>query len=335
MNRRTLLLVLLPVAALAQTVPDGQSEQIFRFVHAEAQLGRQEINLMMRSIAQLTDATLDLSAGTLTVRGTADQVNLAQWLFSELDQAPGAPARGMRQYEVPGNNVPQVRIFFLAHATSPQAIQETINALRSIGEIPRISAYTANSAIVLRGSYDQAELAAWMVPLLDQPAGVQPAAAPLEHTYPDPRNATAVRVFRLAHATTPLAMQEIVNAVRSIAEVQRIVGNTPVFTLTLRGTPDEVALAAWIVQELDQQAGTRAATAMDEYPGPSIRGEIVKVSSLAKIRTPEAMQQLVIATRSTAGMQRIVFITAPRALMLRGTAAQMEAAERLIQDADK
>jgi hypothetical protein len=144
-----------------------------------------------------------------------------------------------------------------------------------------------------------------------------------------------VRLFRLAHAVSPVAMQEIVNSVRSIAEVQRTTVNTAVFTLSLRGTPEQVALAAWMVQELDQQAGTRTATELAEYPGAPISGEIVKVANLAKTSTPDAMQQLVNAIRSTAGLTRIVYTTAARALTLRGTAGQMAAAERLIEEAEK
>ena len=35
---------------------------------------------------------MDMAAGTRTVLGTAAQLGLAQWLFTELDRAPGAAA---------------------------------------------------------------------------------------------------------------------------------------------------------------------------------------------------------------------------------------------------
>jgi hypothetical protein len=74
---------------------------------------------------------------------------------------------------------------------------------------------------------------------------------------------------------------------------------------------------------------------MDEYPGPAVSGDVVKVADLAKTSTPQALQDLVNLIRSTAGMQRIVFTSMAQALTLRGTAAQMAAAERLIQQAEK
>jgi hypothetical protein len=325
----------------------AQSEQVFHFAQTEAQLGRQEINVMVRVIGGMQDTSVDISAGTMTVRGTAAQLGLAQWLFTELDQASGAAARGMRQYEVAGDSVAYVRAFFLAHTSSPRDIQETVNALRSIGEIQRIAAYTSNSVIVVRGSYDQAELASWLVPLLDRPGGVQPAAAPLEYHYNDSSHypATAVRVLRLAHATTPQAMQEVVNAVRSIAEVQRVIVNSTIATMTIRSTPVQAALTAWIVQQVDQPAASRSAPAVAEYP-PGLSGllppparaasdETVKIAALAHTRTAEALQGLVNRIRSTVQMSRIVYATDARSLVLRGTAAQMAAAERLIQEADR
>jgi hypothetical protein len=343
MIRRTLLFVLFAGAAIGQT---EQSEQVFRFAQAETPQGWQEMSNIMRSIAEIRDTSVDMVAGTMTVRGTTAQLGLAQWLFTELDQAPGAAVRGMQQYQIPGNSVPYVRIFFLANTTSPRAMQEIVNTLRSIGEIQRITGYTANAPIVLRGSYDQAELAAWLVPLLDLSGGVQPATAPLEHHYNDTTRfpATAVRVFRLGHATTPLAMQEMVNAVRSIAEIQRATAHASIATIVLRGTPEQIALAAWMVQQLDQQAQVRMATAVAEYPAglagllpyparPS--DEIVKVAGLAHTGTTQELQELVNQIRATAGMQRIVYTTEACALTLRGTAVQMAAAERLIQKSDK
>jgi len=296
----------------------------------------------MRSIAEIRDSSVDMAAGTRTVLGTAAQLGLAQWLFTELDRAPGAAAHGMQQYQAPGESVPYLRIFFLANTTSPQGTQEIVNTLRSIGEIQRITGYMPNAAIVLRRSYDQAELAAWLVPLLDQPSGVRPATAPLEHQYNHTTRfpATAVRLFRLGHATTPQAMPEMVNAVRSIAEIQRATADTAIATIALRGTLEQIALAAWMVQQLDQQAQVRRIRAVAEYP-PGLAGlvpdparpsdEIIE----AHTGTAQALPALANQIRSTAGMQRVVYTEMAWALTLRGTAVQMAAAEQLIQAADK
>jgi type II secretory pathway component GspD/PulD (secretin) len=253
--RRFLPLLLLPAAALAQPTIDGEAARIFRFAHAELPQQRQEITNSIRSIAELQRAVVDSQPAALVVRGTPEQLDLAAWVFGELDRAPGPPAATvMESYKVPGDYAPQVRAFFLAHGGSPQTMQEIVNTVRSVAEVQRVMAYEANAVLVLRGSSDQVELAAWIIRNLDKPAGVQSEPKPLEATYNDssPRPATAVRMYRLTHSTTPQAMQELMNAVRSIAEAQRVMIDNAIATLTLRGTPAQAAMATWLVQELDR-----------------------------------------------------------------------------------
>jgi hypothetical protein len=147
-----------------------------------------------------------------------------------------------------------VRAFVLAHGSSPQTLQEIVNTVRSVADVQRLMDYEANPALVLRGNSDQVELAAWIIRNLDKPSGVQSEAKPLETTYNDTssRPATAVRMFRLSHSTSPQALQELVNAVRSVSDVQRIMIDNAITTVTLRGTPAQAAMATWLIQELDR-----------------------------------------------------------------------------------
>jgi type II secretory pathway component GspD/PulD (secretin) len=253
--RRFLPLLLLPAAALAQPTLDGEAARIFRFAHAELPQQRQEIVNAIRSITEMQRTVVDSRAGALAVRGTPEQLELAAWVFGELDRAPAPPASTvMDSHQVPGDYAPQARAFFLSHGGNPETIQEIVNAVRAVAEVQRMAAYNANSALVLRGTADQMQLAAWIIRNLDKPSGVQSDAKPLEYTYNDssPRPTTAVRMYRLAHSTTPQAMQELVNAIRSISEAQRVMVNNAVATITLRGTPAQAAMATWLVEELDR-----------------------------------------------------------------------------------
>jgi type II secretory pathway component GspD/PulD (secretin) len=259
---KILPLLLLPAVALAQPTLDGETVRVFRFAHAEGPQQRQEMVNAIRTVAELQRAVVDNRAGALAVRGTPEQLDLTAWIFAELDRTPGAPAATvMESHQVPGDYAPQARVFFLAHGADPETIQEVVNTLRSVAELQRVMAYSANSALVVRGTSDQMELAAWLVRNLDKAAGVQGAAKPLEYTYNDssPRPATAVRMYRIAHSTTPQTLQELVNAVRSIAEAQRVTVNTAVATITLRATPAQATMATWLIQELDRAPVERPA----------------------------------------------------------------------------
>jgi len=252
---RIVFLLLLPAGVLAQPTLDGETARVFRFAHADSPQQRQEIANAIRSVAEVQRIMVDNRAGAIAIRGTPEQLELTAWIFGELDRAPAAiPATVVDSHQIPGDFAPQARVFFLAHAENPQTMQEIVNTVRSVAEIQRVMTYDPNSALVLRGNADQVELAAWIIRNLDKAAGVQSEAKPLEYAYNDssPRPATAVRMFRLSHSTTPQAMQELVNAVRSIADVQRVMIDNAIATVTLRGTPAQVAMATWLVQELDR-----------------------------------------------------------------------------------
>jgi hypothetical protein len=330
MCRRSLLAFLFSASALAQSAPDGLSSQTFHFLHADTAQARQEIVNAMQSIGEIRAVTADPAAGTLLVRGTTPQLDLAQWIFGQLDQAPGAAADSGGQYQLQADHAPYVRTFFLAHTAAPPAVQQLINAIRATVGMPRVVAYTPNLALMVRGNYDEVQLAAWLVRHLDVPPGLQQDPADLAYDYSSPRD-PAVRIFRLAHATAPLAMQELINAIRSISEVQRATVCTPTASLILRGAPEQMAVAAWLVQELDRQP--TSAGAIEEYPGMPFAGQVVKVASLPPAGTPRDLQALVNTIRVTAGIPRIVFNSASHAVVFRAGAGQAALAEQLIRQA--
>jgi type II secretory pathway component GspD/PulD (secretin) len=254
MLRIALPLLLLPALAPAQPAVDGEAARVLHFAHASASHDRQEIVNAVRTIAEVQRAIVDNASGVLAVRAAPATLDLAAWVFKQLDRVPGAPAAAtMESYQISGES-PQVRAFFLAHASSPQEIQEIVNTVRSIAEVPRVSAYNTSPTIILRGSQEQAELAAWVIRNLDKQPGAANEPKPLEYAYNDAsaHGATAVRIFRIAHRNSPQALQELVNAVRSIADVQRIMVYNALATVTMRSAPPQVAMAAWLIQELDK-----------------------------------------------------------------------------------
>jgi general secretion pathway protein D len=60
------------------------------------------------------------------------------------------------------------------------------------------------------------------------------------------------QTFYLVNVAAPQEIQEIVNAVRSIAEVQRVVAFTSQNAIIVRGEADQVALAAKMIHDLDK-----------------------------------------------------------------------------------
>ena len=142
--------------------------------------------------------------------------------------------------------------------------------------------------------------------------------------------ADAVRVFYLTHDETPTDTQEIVNLIRATADIQRIIPYAARRAIALRGTPAQIALAEWLIGELDK-AGTPQANTTDayEHPAPSGGGDSVRLFFFTHNETEEDLQEIVNLIRTTADIQRIYPYAARRAIALRGSAAQIALAEWL------
>jgi hypothetical protein len=87
----------------AQTVPgtfpapaasaSRSADRVLYFANTDSRQGMQEINNAIRAITSIP-ASLDLTQRTLEVGGTAKDIELAEWVFNELDRA--APAQSSR-----------------------------------------------------------------------------------------------------------------------------------------------------------------------------------------------------------------------------------------------
>ena len=74
-----------------------------------------------------------------------------------------------------------------------------------------------------------------------------------------PRGGTTVRVFWLANISTPGGIQELVNAVRGTADMSWIFSRKAPAAIIFRATPDQAALAEWLINEIDGATGAASA----------------------------------------------------------------------------
>jgi hypothetical protein len=334
--------------ASAQTTPGPFVTKVFQFTYTDTPRGMQEIVNTMRSVAEVEQVTVDTAARSMTLVGTADQFALAGWLLPQLDlpaQPPSqpSPSPATLEYRLAGSGDAVVHVFYLTHTPTPQGMQEIINTVRSIIEVQRVMANNALQAVVLRGTAAQVAASEWLINGLDKAAGMQPVSSQgqsstlaytLADVSVDPRyQAPAVRVFYLAHTPNPQGMQEIVNSVRSLGEIQRVVSCNGPMAIAVRGTADQAAMAAWLIDALDKPAGVAAAS-----PGQTpavIQYQLAGSGDLARVfyphtSTPQELQDLVNQIRSTVGIKTAVPYNATGALALRGTVGQVAMAEKLI-----
>jgi hypothetical protein len=308
-------------------------DRVLYFAHTESEQSIQEIATLIRTIAEIRAASADTAKRSLTLRGTSGQMGLAEWLFTQLDQPGPNPSPAPHQYRFGNDDL--VRVFYLTHTATVQEFQEVAALTRTMADIRWVFTYNAPRALVVRGTVDQIALADWLVKQVDKPTGERiQSSAPYEYRDPNGRDDNVVRVFYLTHTTTVQDFQEVAVLTRSIADIRRVFTCNAPRALAVRGTADQVALAEWLVNQLDQPAHEQS-SAPYEYRAPVVGdGNVVRIFYLTHTATVEDFQTIATQIRKETSIRRVYTYNAPRALALRGTANQMAIAEHMIKNLD-
>jgi type II secretory pathway component GspD/PulD (secretin) len=212
-------------------------------------------------------------------------------------------------------------------------VQEITNVVRAMAETPA-AVNQATKTLSVHGTSAQIALAEWLVSELDQPAAAGPA--PATHPYTNGRGQDeVVRVFSLAYAQTPVELQELTNLLRSMSDMQRVFPYNSLKLLVARGSADQIALADWLVQQLDRPLVTPTPdTGTREIQMTPTIVKTVRVFYLSHNQSPQDIQGIIDQLRTT-GTQRIYHYNGQKAVAVAGTAEQVTAAENLVRQLDQ
>ena len=312
-------LFVLPV--LLATAVFAQGSRTFYFTHGESPQNLQNVVNIVRSIGDIRDVSSDPAKNSVTVQGTSADLALAEWLCHELDQ-PSTP----RDYLIENSDTPVVRIYYLNNIAGAQALQEVVNALRSVSDLQRAFPYAPQQAIAIRGNAAQAAVADWLLGELNQ-TGERPNTQEYKLGWVNGREGQQfAQVFYTKNVRSAQGLQELVNATRSIADIQRFFPFNPRAAIVARGSADQLAAGAWLLQQIDVPT---VAAGLHEYKIDTQVNPMVRVIAVSK--PPQEMQVLVNEVRSTVNIQRIYPINVSQAVALRGTADQISRAAELLK----
>lgn len=244
------LFALFAIQAFAQAPAGEGVYRVFNLSRTESAQDLQEITTVVRATTEIRQVTSDAALRTISVRGSADQVALAEWLCTQLDKPDVAagPLEFVMPATDPGTNNNVVRIFYLTNTTSAQDLHEVATLMRAIGDFRQLFSYRAPKAIVVRGSKAQMDLAVWLVNEIDSAS----RSAGGKEYQAGGSSDDLVRVFYLTNVSTPQRLQEIATQIRVMTEVRRLfVYRTPK-AIAVRGTPAQIALAARMIEERDR-----------------------------------------------------------------------------------
>ena len=134
--------------------------QVFFLANTQTPQAIQEIINSTRSISDLQRVFPYNQERALAMRGSADQIALANWLLQALDRSATQTSADSspHEYQVPatiyrGTNV--ARVFYLGGDLQPQALQELVNAVRTATSIQRAYPVHQVHAMTIVGTGDQ------------------------------------------------------------------------------------------------------------------------------------------------------------------------------------
>jgi hypothetical protein len=320
----------------ANAQPQPMQDRVFTFQHTETVQNFQEVANLIHFITEIRDATADgiiadNAQKTLAVHGTAEQVELAGWLAKQLDQPVDQPlkssvAPASPQYNGPtGDDV--VRILYLPHTATVQDFQEIANAARTVSEVRRVFTYNAARAMAIRDTADRVAMVDWIAGELDQRSSATPG-----YTAPDylvGRN-DSIRVYRVANAKSVQDFQEIANNMRTMAEIRRMFTYNTGHAMAVRGTPEELGMADWLLKQLDKPGPQSQAS--EEFRVSGAADDVMRVFYLPSSQPVEAFQQSAKQIRTTLEIRRVFTYNALRALSVRGTESQLALAQHMIEE---
>jgi hypothetical protein len=237
---------------------DGSADavRLFYLTHGETAQETQQLVNLIREMSDIQRISYYGDRRTIALRGTPDQIALAEWLFGRLDKPVDPQTVKPAGYEFPAPNgaMESVRVLYFTQDERSENPQQMINLIRTATEIRRAHDYSPRGAIVLRGTAAQIALAEWLFGELNKPVNPQTnRTAAYQQTAPTGRS-EAVRLFFFSRNETDQDLQEIMQMIRTMADIQAVNPYPPKRAIVVRGTPAQIALAEWVVSQLSAKA---------------------------------------------------------------------------------
>jgi len=146
------------------------------------------------------------------------------------------------------------------------------------------------------------------------------------------------QVLYFTSVSSPQGMQEVNNALRAMAEVQ--VPQMGEQSMTIRGTPPQIALAEWLFNQLDKPAAVQPAapgtpSPRYDYTLPNGQTEPVSIFYFTHPVNLQAIQEAINTLRAVTEIGRSFPDIEQRAIVLRGSGPQMALCEWIFHQLDQ
>jgi hypothetical protein len=276
-------------------------------------------------------ALADKEGKSITLESAPANLALAQWLIGALDTPVEIQDARADRYAGATGDGSSLAIFRLANAETLQVFSEIVNAVRAIPEIREIYPVSRARAIVARADQDRLDAAEWIFRQLSGPAAdAAPSRPESKSGMTGARGPQQLRVLWTRERLPPQSFQEIVNAIRTIPELTKVFPVVGKGAVALAGEADRIAVAEWLFQQLDRPTPDPS-LGSPSHDGPS--GDAVQVFFMSASLSEDNFRAAVNRLRATTRSPQVFPCTSARAVVVRGTPAQLSQAGELVRDA--
>jgi hypothetical protein len=141
------------------------------------------------------------------------------------------------------------------------------------------------------------------------------------------------RTFYLTHTPTVQQFQEVATVIRTIANIRDVFADNDQKSVTVHATAGQIAMSEWLFNELDNPAVQTSVP--HEYRVPGDSDDVVRLFYVTTVATVQDFQEIATMVRTISSITRVFTYNAPKALVVRDTAAQVQLAEWLVNELEQ
>jgi type II secretory pathway component GspD/PulD (secretin) len=130
-------------------------------------------------------------------------------------------------------------------------------------------------------------------------------------------------VYNFVNINSTQDMNEVATLVRTIADIRSVAVDAAKRSMTLKATPDQMELVAWLMKRLDQPLAEQQNSDVNEYRTANHGESVVRLIYFTHGQDVRQFQEIVTAVRTVADIRRAFTYNTPRAAVLRGTEEQI------------
>lgn len=213
-------------------------------------------------------------------------------------------------------------------------MQSTVNALRSVLGLTQTTFDQAARTMTVQGAAGDIALAAWLFGEMEAPPVDATQSLQISQN-PGPAGPNdRLFVYRLAHMNSVemvnqlQGFQGVVNMVRVIPQLSKVFPRSGNFSIAVRGSEDQLALATWLLQQADQTISAQPRPEQ-KFQSNVPSSTDVRMLYFAHALTEAQQQPVVNALRIIPELTRVFPLTGKGAIAVGGSADRIAMAEWL------